>query len=56
MNEVRSKMDEALESAISDYIALSARGNVTEDDVIAWLRKWYRQAGYKRLCRYLLSK
>lgn len=51
-NSVTEKMNAALEKAIQDYEENPPK---TAEDLIGWIYKWFRLAGYKRLCRYLIS-
>jgi len=51
-------MDEARDAAVSEFRRLLAELAPVQRDgaqlVVGWLAAWYRQAGYKRLCRFLI--
>jgi hypothetical protein len=53
-----AKMDEAALSAATELdAALKANPKIAEGAyfLMGWLEKWYKSAGYKRLCRHLLA-
>jgi len=51
-------MDEARDDAVSEFRRLLANLEPAEREgarlVAEWLAAWYRLAGYKRLCRFLI--
>lgn len=50
--EILKSMDEAAEKAKEDFNNLPEE---TRKLAAAWVRKWYLQAGYKRLGRFLVA-
>ncbi len=57
--EGAAAMDEAADRAFEELMGL--RRNATEeqnqgmDTLVQWLARWFRTAGYKRLCRPLIT-
>jgi hypothetical protein len=49
--EIMAKMNKAASDAEAEF-----KTTWTGKQVAEWMKKWYMQAGYKRLCKILLAQ
>ena len=52
--EIQAGMDESAEVARTDLVT-NVKADGTASAVAAWVKRHYKTAGYKRLCRILLD-
>lgn len=56
---VNKEMDDAAAKAHQDLLGMVNVGQVSKESVrfmAAWIKRWYMQAGYKRLARIIVEQ